>query len=413
MPQRQALGTQGNARAHNLVTTVAGSVLAWGYNAGSVLGQGGAIPGDKNELNTPTTVKEANGIASLSGIVASSIGENDAMALTEGGQVLAWAGSETFARTTPSSKLPSPVRNAANDGSLKNIVQVEVGMGNAVALSDDGQVWTWGDYPGQGSGNGAYPNHPVLASGVPLSHVVQVAAGGLFSLALTDEGKVYGWGWNGDGQTGRGTMNTKEDYAAPVRLASDDSELTGVVAISAGYHHSLALTADGRVYAWGNNAYSELGQGVRHGAYPRAVLVKDPAGAGLFSNIAMVAAGGNHSYALDKNGKVWAWGLNNNGELGDGPNSNLGEVALPRAVIGTDGTGQLSGIVSIAGAYTHGMALAGDGTVLVWGDGFGGNLGQGNNTWTERNVPTSVKLGSANLVLAHLWAYPNLLRRGR
>lgn len=413
IPQRQALGTQGNARYHNIVTMANGTALTWGSNGGSVLGQGGTIPGGNNWLNAPVTVKEANGIASLSGLVATSIGENDAMGLTEGGQVQAWAGSETFARTTPASKLPSLVRNAANDGSLSNIVQIEVGMGNAVALADDGQVWTWGDYPGQGSGNGAYPNHPILASGAAVKNIVQVAAGGLFSLALADNGKVYGWGWNGHGQTGRGTKTTKEDYADTVRLASDNSELTGVVAISAGYDHALALTADGRVYAWGDNAYSETGQGVKYGDYPRAVLVKDASGTGILGNIAMVAAGGNHSYVLDKDGRVWSWGLNNDGELGDGLNSNLGEASLPRAVVGADGTGQLSGIVSIAAAYSHGVALASDGTVLIWGAGFGGNLGQGNNLWTERAIPTSVKLGSGALVVSPLSDYPNLLRRGR
>jgi alpha-tubulin suppressor-like RCC1 family protein len=318
IPQRQALGTQGNARHHNIVTTAAGGALAWGYNGGNVLGQGGAIPGSSNWSNLPLPVKE------LTGVVATSIGDTDAMALTAGGNVLAWAGSQSFARTTLSSKLPSLVRNSANDGSLDKIVQVEVGMSNAVALADDGQVWTWGQYPGQGAGTGAYPGHPLQASGEPLANIVQVAAGGLFSLALAEDGKVYAWGWNGHGQTGRGTVNTKEDYAAPVRLASDNSELTGVIAISAGYHHSLALTADGRVYAWGDNAYSEIGQGVRAGDYPRAVLVKGPgAGTGLLGNIAMVAAGGNHSYALDKLGNVWSWGLNNTGELGDGLNSNL------------------------------------------------------------------------------------------
>lgn len=412
-PQRQALGTQGNARYHNLVTTPAGEVLAWGYNSNDVLGQGGPIPGANNWLNRPACVRNVDGSACLSSILAASVGELDAMALTETGNVLAWAGGHDLARAKRAGKLPSLVRNAADDASLGNIVQVEVGQGNAVALSADGKVWTWGSWPGHSGNNAAYPNHPQFAGGAPLGPVVQVAAGGNFSLALGADGKVYGWGWNHSGETGRGSQGKPELMVAAVRVAADDSELENIVAISAGYNFALALAADGRVYAWGDSSYGQTAQGVRSADFPRAVPVKDSSGAGLLGNIAMVAAGGNHAYALDKNGRLWSWGLNNTHALGEGSNGGVSEALLPRAVVGVDSTGQLDGIVSVAAGYEHGLALRSDGSVLAWGAGFAGNLGQGNDTWRSRAVPTPVLHGGAPLLLQPLSAYPNLLRRGR
>ena len=133
----------------------------------------------------------------------------------------------------------------------------------------------------------------------------------------------------------------------------------------------------------------------------------------------MVAAGGNHAVALDKTGKVFAWGNASSGQLGDGSNRPAGnQSSLPRAVVSTDSLTQLTGIVSIAAGYNSSTALQSDGTVLMWGSNFNGTLGRGepaNTVFGSSPVPAPVVVNAAKapLKIATLAAYPNLLRRSR
>ncbi len=117
------------------------------------------------------------------------------------------------------------------------------------------------------------------------------------------------------------------------------------MAISAGAYHSLALTADGHVYAWGYNNYGQLGNGSTANA-TTPVEVEGPGGTGTLSNIVAISAGGYHSLALTADGHVYAWGYNGYGQLGNGSTTN---ATTPVEVEGPGGTGTLSNIVAIAG----------------------------------------------------------------
>ena len=104
----------------------------------------------------------------------------------------------------------------------------------------------------------------------------------------------------------------------------------------------------------------------------------------------MVAAGGNHSVALDQNGRVWTWGFNLDSQLGDGPSNPAGDTSrLPRLVVNETATGSLGGIVSISAGSRTTFAVKADGTVLGWGNGFSASLGRGIDeaTWHDANVP--------------------------
>ncbi len=400
VPQRMPLGTNGNSRAYNLVATD-GNVLAWGYNNGGLIGQGKLAL----ELSTlPLLVKNRAGDGPLTDIMSSSAGEYHTMAVAENGDVVGWAGTGTYC-----------IRNPANDGCINGIVQASVGQANGTLLSEDGRVYTWGHYSGQGyEGESKYPNLVKHPSGTgPLTDIVSVSAGGHFALALSSNGKVYAWGRNPIGETGRGTTNEQEVLPAAVRIRSDNSELTNIVAISAGYRFSMALTADGKVYAWGNNDWGQLGQNTDTFVYPSAILVKDSLGTGILSNIVMVSAGGNHAYALDSSGRVLSWGYESNGELGEGANRRRSFPLRPQFVVGTDSTGELGDIVSIAAGYEHGIALRRDGAVLAWGTGFRGNLGRGGTNVAQSAVPKNVlnPAGTGPLMLP-VASYPNLLNRG-
>jgi alpha-tubulin suppressor-like RCC1 family protein len=189
------------------------------------------------------------------------------------------------------------------------------------------------------------------------------------------------------------------------------------VALSAGYNFGLALTDTGQVLAWGNNSYGQVGQNTANTTpVTSAVFVQGVGGGAALSGVAMVAAGGNHALALDSTGRVYSWGYSQNGELGDGANHpRVNASPLPAAVVGTAGNGQLGSTRAIAAGYAHSLALASDGSLLIWGSGFRGNLGQGGTVGTDAYVPLPVKdeAGTATLSLAPLTVWPNLLLRGR
>lgn len=237
------------------------------------------------------------------------------------------------------------------------VLQATCGHDYTVALRDDGSIWTWGDNVfgqlGQGHAEGRIHPTPTQVAGI--DGVVSVAAGGSHSLALRCDGTVWAWGRNLFRQLGPevsySTMTAGYSAAhSPVRVTGIDSAM----AISAGYSHSLALTSDGMVWAWGNNWYGALGDGGRSIERSRPAVVP-----GLDS-VRTIAAGADHSLALTSGGSVWTWGRNDLGQLGDGTCTGR---RSPVQTIGLDG------VLAIAAGQDHSLALRADGTVWSWGCG--------------------------------------------
>ncbi len=154
----------------------------------------------------------------------------------------------------------------------------------------------------------------------------------------TTGGELFAWGRNDYGQLGDGTNTNRLN---PVQV----NGLTDIIAVAAGYRHSLAVKKDGTVWAWGSNAYGELGDGTQiEKSTPVQVI-------GL-TDVVSVAAGDWFSLALKKDGTVWAWGMA--GYVGVGTN---GHKLTPVQVIG------LTDVVAIAAGDWHSLALKKDGTV--------------------------------------------------
>ena len=226
-------------------------------------------------------------------------------------------------------------------------------------------------------------NTPVQVSG--LTGVTAISAGFRFTLALKSDGTVWAWGDNGFGELGN---NSNNDSYTPVQVEGSGGSgyLTGVIAISAGFHHCLALKSDGTVWAWGDNTYGELG------ISDTTSSSKTPVQVGSLSNVTAIAAGGDYfSLALKSDATVWAWGYEAYGQLGNnvstGSNTN---TYVPVEVSGSTGTGYLSGITAIAAGYSHSLALKSDGSVWSWGDNTDGELGMGNLYPSSESHPYQV-----------------------
>lgn len=241
------------------------------------------------------------------------------------------------------------MRRVASIAAFALILLAVVGPSPAGTAGPEASVFGWGlDSIGQ-LGDGAGPDKllPVhvkdQAGTGALVGTTAVAAGQNFSLALTVGGNVWAWGAGSvNGQLGDGSL---ADRSLPVHVkdSAGTGILSGVTAIAAGDRHSLALAADGTVWAWGSNLFDQLGDnGVSGTKSTLPVQVKDAAGTGVLSDVIAVAAGANHSLALTSDGKVWAWGANALGQAGDGVGS--GTRALPVRVKDRFGISDLTDI---------------------------------------------------------------------
>src|SRR6185436_5132766 len=132
-------------------------------------------------------------------------------------------------------------------------------------------------------------------------------------------------------------------------LPTTVSGLTDVIGVSAGVNYSVALKSDGSVWTWGDNTYGQLGaSGVpSYSSFP--VRVKTSTGTDL-TDIYAISAGSYSTYALGRDGTVWAWGRNDNGQLGDGTTTQR-----PLAVH----LSSLANVTAIAAGGSHCLAVIG------------------------------------------------------
>jgi alpha-tubulin suppressor-like RCC1 family protein len=328
-PQRLWSG-HGQSMDWGSVVTADGRALVWGGNDYGRLGQGATWALDRVQYH-PIAVRSATGSAVQNRIVQISGGESGAVALLTDGTVLTWGENRCTAGINEpyvDSALPRVVRNMNNTGPLTHVVQVARGSRHVVALLDDGRVMTWGSpaAPGYAQSEHCLPALVRMPDNLtPLRNVVSVATGAYHTLALTQDGRVYAWG-NGNFRGNHGTGASDPSFGTSNRSTeirtvkkADGSDLTGVVQIAPGSRTSMALDAAGQVWVWGQG-----------GHLPRLPLDVSPSQGATDSPHAlpvpglglatMVATADFVSYALDSNGSVWSWSqYGTSGELGDGP----------------------------------------------------------------------------------------------
>jgi alpha-tubulin suppressor-like RCC1 family protein len=226
-----------------------------------------------------------------------------------------------------------------------NLVAVGAGLDHAVALEGDGAVWAWGDNSrGQLGFDPNVTPQRFTPTRVPgLQGIVAISVGDTHGLALDANGVLWAWGDDASGQLGGATPATPF-AAGPV------PGLSGVRAFAAGGAHSLATTAAG-LFAWGDNTSGQLGTGSTNASpTPEAVP-------GAPGNIGALAAGTTHSLALDGNGALFAWGTSPQGALGLGNNY---QKAVPTLV-------STKPYKAIAAGAEHSMAVDTGGQLFLWG----------------------------------------------
>jgi alpha-tubulin suppressor-like RCC1 family protein len=260
-----------------------------------------------------------------------------------------------------------------------------------MSLSADGVVYAFGNgAQGRlGIGGGGNKTTPVPVTGGSLTGktVTAVVGGGTLTLALDSDGVVHAWGHNNTGQTGQGVIGNV--YTTPVAVTG--GSLTGktVTAVSTGTDHSFALDSDGLLHAFGWNLFGQLGVG---GTAPRSIPVLVTGGSLAGKTVTAVYGGWRFSLALDSEGGVHAWGDNTYGQIGQG-NFDVATYETPVAVTG----GSLAGktVTTAAIGHYHVLALVGT-EIHAWGRNHVGQLGDGSTS--DANEPVQISGYSAAAV---------------
>ncbi len=257
------------------------------------------------------------------------------------------------------------------DNTCLAVSSISLGNEHTCALTSTGGVKCWGyNLSGQlGDGSTTVRYTPVDVVGLS-SGVVAISAGFEHTCALTSTGSVKCWGYNLSGQLGDGTSTVRHTPVDIVGLSSN----VQFVAISGGGYHTCALTSTGGVKCWGANYDGQLGDGSDTNRYTPVDVV------GLSSGVVAISAGSEHTCALTSTGGLKCWGNNSFGELGDGSNTVR---YTPVDVVGLS-----SGVVAISAGFEHTCALISTGGVKCWGANYHGQLGDG--TSINRVTPVDV-----------------------
>jgi alpha-tubulin suppressor-like RCC1 family protein len=300
---------------HTCALVADGTVRCWGDN-----GQGQLGDGTTTQRNTPVTVQ------GLTNAVAVATGSRHSCALLADGTMRCWG--EGVGGQLGSGGMLNQSTPVAVSG-LTNAVAVAAGNGHTCALLADGTARCWGDNRfygqlGDGTTEIRLTPVPVLGIGEPLEAVALTASSSSHTCARLVGGELRCWGSNLSGAVGDGTQT---DKVTPVPVLNLATALT----VTGGSSYTCASLADGQANCWGVNQVGQLGDGTtapRTVPSPLQFPVKESVTITIgfrtgtttiaLANVRTVSAGFNHACAVTAAGRVLCWGLNSNGQIGDG-----------------------------------------------------------------------------------------------
>ena len=334
--------------------------LSWGYNVRGQLGDNSTT-----DRNTPVSIA-----GTTKTFCHISAGEYASIAIDKNGRAWGWGvngygqiGDNTITqRNTPVSVV----------GAVKTFCKISAGWGHTLAIDKNGRAWGWGYNYAGAIGDNSIGNRltPVSVVG-SVKTFCEISGGSFYSLGLDKNGRAWAWGVNASGQLGDNSTTSRR---TPVSVAGT---VKTFCKISAGaYYHSLALDSNGVAWAWGYNLNGQLGNNSTASRSTPARV------GGQVKTFCKISAGASFSLALDKNGRAWGWGLNSSAQLGD--NSKV-QRQTPVSVLGAVKT-----FCSIAAGDLHSLAIEKNGKMWAWGSTLNGQLGNNIKGVNTERTPVSV-----------------------
>jgi len=291
-----------------------GTVWTWGFNA--TTGQLG--DNTINNRSSPVSVVGAHSFISMDS------GQTHSLALKSTGTCWAWGWnlySQIGDNTTTLRSSPVSVVGA------HSFIQVSAGSKHSIALKLDGSAWCWGEGFGGKLGDNSGTTRASPVSVVGAHSFTKVLAGENVSCGLKANGELWTWGSGTYGPIGD---NTTTYRSSPVSVVGNHQFVDMINGGNGGWSVFLAIKSDGTAWCWGANSNGACGDNSANDRSSPVSVV----GNFSFTKIgAGVAGGGGDLFALDGNGRMWAWGNDGSGRLGT--NSVFtGNKSSPVAVIG-------------------------------------------------------------------------------
>eukprot|EP01083_Nonionella_stella_P036817 100435_1 len=348
-------------------------VYSWGSGQYYQTGLGHA----KN-IPLPTNIEHLN----HSQVAQVACGGQQSMALTADGEVYTFGRGENFRLGhggDTNESYPRLVESLLG----QNIVEISCGERHMAAVNDKGELWTWGKNVAHQLGHSP-SNIPQKVESLAKEKITAVSCGKLHTLVLTEDGKVFSCGSGRRGALGNGSKDDQKEFTQIEALKNKT-----VTQISAGEDFSLFLTSDGNVYSCGASDFGQtgLGQGERYTRTPRLITVFRPL------EVVAISAGSLHAAACTSSGALFTWGENKTGQLGHGDTFHRTTPHCVRALDGHNVTG-----VECGGHHTAALSVA-EGKIFLFGDGRFGQIGRGDNNESVaafRDRPVEITHFSSN-----------------
>ena len=348
---------------------VGNTLFCWGLGTSGQLGDNTAT----SKSNPVQTIAQGNNWKQVSSGYSYSAGVK-----TDGTLWLWGRGVNGNLGDNTTTNRSSPVQTVAFGTNWK---QVSCGYNHAAAIKTDGTLWCWGN-----NANGQLGDNTLTSRNSPVqtasfgNNWKQVSAGLFYAAAIKTDGTLWLWGFNFYGNLGD---NTTTNRSSPVQTVVFG---TNWVQVACGQYVTAAIKTDGTLWTWGQNGYGNLGDNT---TTPRSSPVQTVAFGTNWKSVAVTSitqTSNMTAAAIKKDGTLWTWGRNNNGQLGDNTTTNRSSPVQTITFA--------SNWKQVSCGYGYMAAIKNDGTLWSWGLGTSGQLG--NNAATSRSSPIQTSASGTN-----------------
>ncbi|MBL7812118.1 MAG: T9SS type A sorting domain-containing protein [Bacteroidetes bacterium] len=343
---------------HSLGIQSDSSLWSWGYNGYGKFGNGTTTPS-----LYPVKANDGGKWKVL------GCGRDHSAGIRTDGTLWTWGGNDQGTlgdSSTVSSYIPKKLNIP---GKWKSI---SVGFSHTLALNTDGTIWAWGanTYGQIGDSTKTNRSYPVRIG--KDSDWEMIAAGNFHSMALKKNGTLWTWGRNSNGELGNGST---DDVIFPAQIGS-----AKWVDISSGDFHCLGIQEDSTLWGWGRNSWGQAGVGNTN------TRILTPERAGTKKDWKSTNGGASYSHALDHNNKLFGWGYNGYGAIGNGTRTHESNPVL------VDTNAEYNFIKSGFGEHFSGIKT--DGSFWAWGRNQQGQCGD--STYNTSDLPKRIQGGGIN-----------------